>query len=735
MGAPRFSADDWRRLGEAFTRAQEAVVDQQGEILGECADWPAELQEELRALLAAAASEAGASLDRPAVQALGFTLPEGQGPEHWIGLTLGGRWKLEAVIASGGMGDVLRAQRVVGDYAQTVAVKLLREGLQHGSLGRRFQAERRTLAALQHPNVAKLLDGGETEHGVPWLVMEYVEGETLLAWCEARALDLQARVRLLLPICDALQHAHQRLIVHRDLKPGNILVTKSGEPVLLDFGVAKLLEPGESGAELTRGAVAPMTPEYASPEQARGEAVGTASDLWSLGVVMFRLFGGGMPFATATANGYALARRLSESRPPSLRAHARAVPADLDAIVGKCLRVEPERRYASAQALADDLQRFLRGQPVAAQPDSFAYRARKFLRRNWAASALAAAALIAAGVGTAGVVWQRNLAVERALTAERVIDFLVGIFHAPDPWADGLGQQSLEQILASGRRGLVDGLRDEPAVRSTLLAALGEVYRNLGAEADAVQILEEALAAYPELERREPARWAETAFLLGVAQLRANQLEASERNLRAVLAVRRAQDASDDGLASALNTLGVVVARQPERAGEAEALYREALALRIAWFGRDHAEVATVVQNLAALDLGRGRVEEALHGFEEAAAILARAWPAGHPDRATELNNWGMALFEADRLQDAEQRLREALAMRERLLPPDHPHLAGSRNNLGELLQFTGRVEEAAALYQDALRAIAAKARPEHPLRARLEENLAAAAAELRAAG
>lgn len=734
MSGARFSAEEWQRLEEAFARIHAAAPEQRTELLGALADWSPALRNELNGLLAAASSEAGAPLERPVVEALGFSLPEGQGPEHWIGLTLGGRWQLEAVIASGGMGDVLRARRVVGDYEQTVAVKLLREGMQHGSLGRRFQAERRALAALQHPNVAKLLDGGETEHGVPWLVMEFVEGETLLAWCEARALELRARVRLLLPICDALQHAHQRLIVHRDLKPGNILVTAAGEPVLLDFGVAKLLDPGESGEELTRGAVAPMTPEYASPEQARGEAVGTASDLWSLGVVMFRLFGGGPPFETGTTSGYELARRLSEARPPSLREHAPTVPADLDAIVGKCLRVEPERRYASAQALADDLQRFLRGLPVAAQPDSFAYRARKFLRRNWAASALGATALAAAGAGTAGVVWQRNLAVQRALTAERAIEFLVGIFQAPDPWAEDLGQHSLEEILASGRRGLVDGLREEPEVRARLLTALGEVYRNLGAEEDAITILEEALAADPSLKRRDPARWAEVAFLLGVAQLRAHDDEASERQLREVLEVRRA-GGDREALASALNTLGVVVARAQERAAEAEALYRKALALRLALFGRDHAEVATVVQNLAALELARGRVDEALRGFEEAAGILARAWPEGHPDRATELNNWGMALFAADRLADAEQRLRAALTMRERLLPPDHPHLAGSRNNLGELLHFAGRVDEAVSLYQDALRAIAAKARADHPLRLRLEDNLAAAIADQDAAG
>ena len=735
MSAAPFPPEEWQRLEEAFTRAIAADSAGRAQVMSESAEWPPRLRAELAALLSAADAERGAALEQPAVAALGFELPVAVGPEHWIGVTLGGRWRVEAVIASGGMGDVMRARRVVGDYEQTVAVKLLREGLQHGSLGRRFQAERRALAALQHPHVAKLLDGGETEHGVPWLVMEYVEGENLLAWAESRRLELRARVRLLLPICDALQHAHQRLIVHRDLKPGNILVNAAGEPVLLDFGVAKLLAPEPGGEELTRAAQAPMTPEYASPEQARGEAVGTASDLWSLGVVMFRLFGGGKPYEADAASGYELARRLSETRLPSLRERAPSVPADLDAIVERCLRAEPERRYASAQALAEDLQRFLRGLPVSAQPDSFPYRARKFLRRNWLASTLAAAALVAAGAGTAGVVWQRNLAVQRALTSERVIEFLVELFHAPDPWAESLGQQSLEQMLSDGKRGLVDGLKDEPEVRSRLLAALGEVYSNLGSEEEAITILREALAADGALHRRDPARWADLAFLLGVAELRSRAWTEAERTLREVLAVRRAAEQESEELASTLNTLGVVLAQQESRRDEAEILYREALEIRRRLLGPEHEEVATSVQNLAALDLARGRVAEALSGFEQAGAILAQAWPEGHPDRATELNNWGMALFVSERFADAETRLRESLAMRERLLHADHPHLAGSRNNLGELLYETGRYSESAAMLRAARDGIATRARADHPLLRLIEDNLRAAEAAERNAG
>jgi len=737
MPAPRHTPSDWRRLEEAFARAAALPAGERAAFLAGLPDWPESLRSELAEMLGAQEGPGratAAALEQPAVHALGFALPGGAGPgADWIGQVLGGRWRIESAIASGGMGDVLRARRIVGDYDQVVAVKLLREGWQHGSLARRFLAERRALAALNHPHVARLLDGGETESGIPWLVMEYVEGENLLAAADRRGLDLRARVRLMLPVCEALHHAHQRLIVHRDLKPGNILVRPDGLPVLLDFGIAKLLDPEEGGDEVTQAAFALMTPEYASPEQARGEPAGTASDIWSLGVVMHRLFAGFKPYEFPPAiSRFELAQRLASLQVPSVRARQPGFPADLDAILGKCLRAEPARRYASAQALEEDLQRFLRGLPVQAQPDRFGYRARRFLRRNWAASALGAAALLAAGAGAAGIVWQRDVAIRRAETAQWVIDFLVGLFKAPDPWAENLGEQSLEPILEEGRRQLAAGAAREPEVRRELLAALGEVYRNLGEEEDAILILEEALAVDGRLRARDPQRWADLTFLLGVAQLRSGDAAAAEASLRAVLAIRRAEVRGDDErTASALNTLGAVL-REQQRFDEAEPLYRESLAMRERLLGPDHEDLAATVQNLAVLAADRGDLPSALRDYERAAGILARAFPQGHPNRATILNNWGMALRDAQQYAASEAALREGLAMRRSILPPDHKHLAGSRNCLGLLLYETGRTAEAAQEWRTALAAIEGRARPDHPLVRELRENLAAAEADLR---
>lgn len=735
MTAPRHTPSDWRRLEQAFERASALGGAARAEFLDGLTDWPDGLLVMLTGMLEAQAGDrrgTAAALEQPAVHALGFSLPGGAGAADWSGQVLAGRWQLESVIASGGMGDVLRARRIVGDYEQVVAVKLLREGLQHGSLARRFLAERRTLAALNHPNIARLLDGGETEAGIPWLVMEFVEGENLLAAADRLGLDLRARVRLMLPVCEALHHAHQRLIVHRDLKPGNILVRPDGLPMLLDFGIAKLLDPEEGGEELTQAAFSLMTPEYASPEQARGELVGTASDLWSLGVVMVRLFAGIRPYEFEALSRFDLAQRLSNVEIPPVRTRVPHFPADLDAILGKCLRVDPERRYASALALEEDLQRFLNGLPVRAQPDRFGYRARRFLRRNWAASALGAAALLAAGAGAAGIVWQRNVAIRRAETAQWVVDFLVGLFKAPDPWAEGLQDQSLEQILAEGRKQLAAGAGREPEIRRELLAALGEVYRNLGAEEDAIGILQEALNAEPDLRQRHPERWADIAFLLGVAELRNGDAVAAEAPLREVLAIRRSAARGDNALtASALNTLGAALAAQA-RLEEAEKLYQESLGMRERLLGPDHEDLAATVQNLAALAARREQWPEALRGYERAAGILSRAYPRGHPDRATVLNNWGSTLRDAQQYAAAEVALREGLEMRQRLLPPDHLWIAGSRNNLGLLFYETGRTAEAAQEWRTALAGIAARARADHPLVIELRDNLAAAEQDLR---
>jgi formylglycine-generating enzyme required for sulfatase activity/tRNA A-37 threonylcarbamoyl transferase component Bud32 len=341
-----------------------------------------------------------------------------------------GVWRLERTIGSGGMGTVHLARREGGDFEQRAAVKVLRVGLDSPRMQQGFRRERQLLAQLEHPGIARLLDGGIAPSGLPFLVMEYVEGRPIDVWCDERGLDVRARVALFTKVCDAVHHAHQHLVVHRDIKPANVLVDGRGEPKLLDFGLAKVVG-DEADAEVTQAGLRALTPAYASPEQLRGDAVTTASDVYSLGVVLFQLLTGRLPHPTDGASISAVAQRVQDvaaPRPSAVagdRLRARELRGDLDAIVLQALRKEPGRRYPSARALSRDLERHLAGRPVEARPESLVYLGTSFVRRHRALVALSALALAAlvAGLVVSSRLWL--LARARAAEVTRLSDATV----------------------------------------------------------------------------------------------------------------------------------------------------------------------------------------------------------------------------------------------------------------------------------------------------------------------
>ncbi len=387
------------------------------------------LRAEVESLLGAAAA-AGTFLERPAAASVSTAL-DAEPPVPRLGQRIG-PWRITGELGHGGMGEVYEAERDDGQFEQRAALKLVRRGLDAAPVLERFLAERRILATLDHPNIARLLDGGLTPDGQPWFAMERVQGEAIDDYCRARGVPLRERIALFVKVCNAVHFAHQRLVVHRDLKPANILVDASGEPKLLDFGIARLLEPGETGTSPpTRTALRAFTPEYASPEQVRGDPVTTASDVYALGVLLHELLTGRSPYRHRDAAPHELAREICEvepARPSSLVDAVRAAggwtppePAgrlrpllrgDLDVIVLTALRKAPERRYASAQALADDLRRHLAGLPVSARPDTWAYRTGKFVRRH--ALAVGATAAVAVSLVAGLVMAEREARIARA---------------------------------------------------------------------------------------------------------------------------------------------------------------------------------------------------------------------------------------------------------------------------------------------------------------------------------
>ena len=430
----------WRRLETLFAQALALGPDERSGFLDRAASESPELRAELDALLAADAEAEGLLEDAvgaglelihearevraardareaepgapaPGPSGVAGTPAERLGPHRLIG-----------EIGRGGMSRVFLAERADGLYGQRVAIKLLLPGLDRQDLLRRFATERRILARLEHPNIARLYDGGTTVTGEPYFVMEVVDGRPIDRFCDEQGLDVGARLRLFQEVCRAVHYAHQNLVVHRDLKPSNVLVTADGTPKLLDFGIAKLLDPDDApgGDEATRTALRPMTPRYASPEQVRGDAVTTASDVFSLGVLLYRLLAGRLPFPPDGLRPGELERRIAEEDPPPPSAVAerpelrRHLAGDLDTVVLCALAKEPARRYHSAEQLALDLERHLAGHPVSARPATFAYRTSRFLRRHaWAAGAIAAFAVLLLAFALSTAVQSARIAAER----------------------------------------------------------------------------------------------------------------------------------------------------------------------------------------------------------------------------------------------------------------------------------------------------------------------------------
>lgn len=722
-----FDPDRMAQIEELFARCLELPTALRQRHLAEaCADDP-ELRREVESLLQHA--DAPSFLETPAVEQIApDALPEAD-EKRWIGARLG-NFLIEELLATGGMGAVYRARRDDEEFQQQVAIKLVKPGFDSGGLLARFLQERQTLAALDHPNIANLLDGGTTADGRPYLVMEYIDGLPLHKWCQERQPSLAEKLTLFEGICAGVQHAHRNLVVHRDLKPPNVLVTRDGVPKLLDFGIAKLLETQVDGSE-TLSPLQMLTPEYASPEQIRGDAVTTATDVYSLGVILYELLAEAKPYEVTTRARFEIERIVCEQRvdPPSKVTPG--LPSDLDAIAMMCLRKEPERRYEGVGQLLEDLERYRMQLPVRAQPDSLRYRVGKFLRRNRlpvALSALAAALLV---VGVATTLYQSELARRRAVTTARVADFLVDLFLNADPWQTGGESLPVRALLQRGADTARRDLADEPQILGAFLATLGRVHLNLGDEAIARELLEEADTLLDEPGQLDRSLMGDTLFHLGIALRRQGQLEEAERVHREALDYRIAEFGEVSlPVASSRNTLALVL-QNAERYTEAQTELDRALTTRRRLLPPDSPEIAVTLTNLGALALEQDELQRARTLFEEALVIQESAWEGDHPNLATTLNNLGYLDQIDEDLDAARSRHEAALSMRLRVFGEDHPHTASSYNNLGLVHFERGEFDEAAGQFRRAADIARARLAADHPLVLQFEDNWQAAQDEV----
>lgn len=536
-------------------------------------------------------------------------------------------------LGEGGMGQVWLAERDGGAVRQRVALKLLRGATPSASELSRFVAEGRILAALNHPNIAHLVDAGSGADGMPFLAMEYVDGERLDRWCDAHALALRARIELFIKICAAVEYAHGRLVIHRDLKPANILVNRDGEPKLLDFGIARLLD-AEIGGNATTVLNA-MTMAYASPEQVRGETLGTATDIWSLGVVLYELVAGVRPFdhlsseherSNAIVSGQisppsrstrTLPARTHATRAPA--APARRIPADVDAIVLKALRREPAQRYASVAEFADDLRRFLTARPVLARRGLWTYRAQRFFWRNrWPLAAAFVLFTVAAGFTWRTVLAERE-ALSQAETADRVTDFLTSIFAASDSNLNTTMRHDLtaREVLDAGTARIEQELASEPRARARLLESVGNAYRHMNDNNRAAGLMREAaeLNLSPEVDRPlDAARCLEAlANLLANGEFRASEAEDAAR--RSLALAERLTPAGSQQIANALMVLSLAQNRAGNYAA-AEASARKTQALNIALRDAPDNRLVSSYNNLCIILANRGDYTAADHACE-----------------------------------------------------------------------------------------------------------------------
>ncbi len=678
----------WAQVGRLLLAARELPPENRAAFLEEECGGDSDLKSELESLLASV-DPAESFLEQPAAghprQAAGFR--QQVGPYEPLG-----------EIGRGGMGVVYKAVRRDQGFERFVAIKLVKRGMDTDFILRRFESERRILAGLDHSNIARVLDGGSTDDGLPYFVMELINGKSILEYCDEKRLGVSERLALFRQVCSAVQYAHQRLVIHRDIKPSNILVTADGVPKLLDFGLAKVLA-GEEGAAVdrTETALRVLTPEYASPEQARGEQLTTASDVYSLGVVLYELLTGERPYRLKTRSPEEITGAVLNQEPerPSTKAH---LHHDLDAIVLTALRKEPARRYASAEQLSEDILRHLQGLPVKARPDSFGYRAGKFVRRHklgMAAGALVAASLV---IGLAVSLSQmrvarseRDRAQLQTAKAQQVSSFLRSLFESSFP-RRSRGEKFTAQDLLDTGAARVDGeLAQQPEIQASMLALLGSVYLELGLFEKAEPLLARSLVLREKLLGRDHVEVAESLYWLGRLKNRVADYPASETHLKRAVEIRERELPHQPALAEALSQLGVTLGTIGKN-DEARQLLRRAVEIEEKAGGPNLYKWLT---NLAAIETALGDFESARRLLERALEIGVRSEGRMDVQVDVTLLNLASILRQQEDYARAQTLYERALAMDEKTYGKEHQAVCYVLSELGELRLAMGDFERA----------------------------------------
>jgi eukaryotic-like serine/threonine-protein kinase len=684
------------------------------------------LIEQLRVVAVVADVHRGAQLIAPSLNLNDF-LPTADIPapetddrdvKDFSGDTVGAYHLIER-LGRGGMGEVYLGERVDGRFEQKVAVKLLKRGMDSGEMLRRFARERRILARLEHPGIARLLDGGETAEGRPYFVMERVEGEKITDHCRARGLTLEERLSLMAACCDAVDAAHRSLVVHRDLKPSNILVTSGGFVKLLDFGIAKLLGPEDADTQVTGEHGRVLTAAYAAPEQIIGGPVTVATDVFALGVVLYELLTGALPFDRRAGTAHELAARVEHetAERPSSKAQQTAVPmgtritrerwgrrlvGDLDTITMKALARDPARRYASAAALAADLRRYLTSRPVEARPDSSGYRLRKFVGRHRvgvAASAIVAVTVLVALAVSLTMTADARREAERAAAAQA---FLTSLFEQIDPDRYVGSAPTVRDILEHGSARLDRDLARQPELRADMQALLGQVFDQLSLSAQGEANWRRAVATRQTLFGPNDRRTVKAKKGLAISLARQARYAEAEPLFEQLVAQEESLGDRRE-LGSVLVNFGNSKRLSGDYAG-GEALLQRSLTLLEGLGDPMSRSLAAALTNLGLAYWRDGRPQDAAQLLERALAIHMKLQGPQSSMVAYRKKDLSHVYRELGELDKAERYAREALGVAEKLFPPHHPFIAMALLSLGETAQKRGDRDTARQFYERSIK-------------------------------
>lgn len=714
------SADQWQQIQQLFEQALTIPVDQRQDFLNK-KDAPADITQEVSDMLSA---YDGKPLEMES-QLENFC-QEAKAPKRL------GPYKIIDTLGRGGMSVVYLATRDDNTFNLRVAIKTLDQIINTDAMRNRFRNEQRIHARLEHPHIARILDAGVTPENRPFLVMQYVDGISIVDYVNSHHCNTEQILKLLTQVCEAITFAHSQLILHRDIKPSNILVNDEGQAVLLDFGIAKLLNDNNDSTahNLTREGDKLMTLTYASPEQIRGELLTTASDVFSLGVLFYELLAGQRPFSGNSDFELSNAILNNEAKPPTKSFSGQNIPRDLQAIALKAIEKIPKDRYSSVAAMADDVQCYLNHRIISARPPKLYKKFTKFWRRNPIAAPLGVFSLVGIITSLALALWQAHRTEQQRIIAngerdraEQVADLLLDLFDS-DPFADSESRRddiTLRDFLTSRAENMEAQLSDQPELQAQLFSLFANLYANLGQYDEAESLAIKALASMRTINGDNHLTVAKSINTLATIRQYQARYDDAEKLFREALAIRTAQlPENSPDLATSINNLSNLLYERgrDEDLSEIIALDKRSLKMREEQFGENSLQVAESLNGLASTIMMSDQPSDRLTAetlYRRALSIRQSQLGNDHANTGNTMSNLANLLHDMDQLEEAEQMFVQAIEVSERALGKDHPRLTAALFGLGQLYQQQSRWDEAVVIYGRSLLLNKKYLPPDHP--------------------